>query len=147
MKHKIVFLLVSLIVVGCEKNIINVPATDGIAILPRVGNVQIMLDFNGNKSITVKNENARAVGVYVTKDNQTDVVLFSDAYIGATKSSNQTGVHFEYGWELRVTVVKYKDLAGSVIAFLDALGAGFLDQLDNFWIEERYEQVIVVQNK
>lgn len=129
---------------ACQKHVINVPAPEGIAILPRVGNVQIIFDFNGNKNITVKNENARAVGVYVVKDNQEDVVLFSDAYIGATKSSTQSGVHFAYGWELRVTVVKYKEAVDAFASFLDALGSGFLDKLDDFWIEVRYEQVVVI---
>ncbi|OGL88333.1 hypothetical protein A3I42_01350 [Candidatus Uhrbacteria bacterium RIFCSPLOWO2_02_FULL_49_11] len=71
--------------------------------------------------------------------------MFSDGYVGKRGSSTHRGTNFEYGWELRVTVVIYRNLAGAIEAFLDALGADFLDHLQDIWIEERYEQVVVVK--
>lgn len=141
----VVFIIVILLLNNCERKILNVPATQGVARLPIIGNVEITLDFEaiGGKTVTVKNGNDRAVGVYIVKNNQPSIIVFSDGYIG--KSSVHTGVNFEYGWELKVTVVIYKDLAGAVIAFIDALGPNFLDAVKEFWIERRHEEVVVIQ--
>ena len=136
-----------LVLNGCEKKVINVPATEGIARLPVIGNVEIILDFEaiGGKTVTVKNGNDRGVGVYIVKNNDPSIIIFSDGWIGKRKSSVHTGINFEYGWELKVTVVIYKDLAGAIIAFINALGPNFLDEIKEFWIENRYEKTVVIE--
>ena len=144
----LITLFVGVLFFNCGKDIkVVTPTTEGIARLPRIGNVEIILDFNaiGGKSVSVSNGNDRAIGVYITKDDEPSIIVFSDGYVGKRGSSTHRGANFEYGWELRVTVVIYRNLAGAIEAFLDALGADFLDHLQDIWIEERYEQVVVVK--
>lgn len=143
---KAIFLvsLIFVLLLACEANILEVLATDGIAVLPRVGNVKIILDFNDG-AVSVLNQNASAVGVYITKFDESSIVVFSDGYIGGGKSETQTGVYFEYGWRLRVKVVVYKSLSASVSAFIASLGRNFLDNIQDFWIEKTYEEIVIIK--
>ncbi len=143
----IIALLAGVFFLNCGKDVRVVTPTDGIARLPRIGNVEITLDFDaiGGKSISVSNGNDRAVGVYVVKNDEPSIIVFSDGYIGKHGSSTHRGTNFEYGWELKVTVVIYNSLAGGFEAFIDALGLDFLDKIKNVWIEEKYEEIVVIK--
>jgi len=137
---------ISLFLFGCGGDTTILPAPSGIVRLPAAGNVEILLDFEGitGKKIVVTNGNDRTVGVSIVKDDDPSIIVFSDGWIGKRGVSARAGANFDFGWRLRVTTVIYKDLGASVESFLDSLGATFLDDLKDFWIEKRYEQVVLV---
>src|SRR3989338_2260017 len=111
-----IIMLVGALLLKCGGDVkVVTPTTEGIARLPRIGNVEITLDFNaiGGKTVTVSNGNDRAVGVYVVKNDEPSITVFSDGYIGKHGSSTHRGTNFEYGWELKVTVVIYRSLGGA----------------------------------
>lgn len=115
----IIALLVGVLFLCCEKDIHIVTPTGGIARLPRIGNVEIVLDFNaiGGKTVTISNGNDRAIGVHIEKNDEPSIIVFSDGFVGKRGSSTRRGTNFEYGWELRVMVVIYRNLAGAIEVF------------------------------
>ncbi len=71
--------------------------------------------------------------------------MFSDGWIGRRNSSTHRGVNFEFGWKLKVTVVVYNSVGEGFAAFPDALGPGFLDRINEIWIQEKHEVVVVLK--
>lgn len=139
-------LLLVLMFLNCGDRIVAVETTDGMARLPAIGNVEIVLDFEGinGKAVTVKNGNDRVVGVNVVRADDPAIVVFSDSYIGRGKSSIHEGVNFEHGWELNVTVVVYKDLGSTIMSLVEAIGPNFLDQIQDAWVAEKYYQNVLI---
>lgn len=139
-----VFLILSLSSCG---DVINVGATEGLVRLPTVNNVEVVLDIESinGKTVRVSNANSRAVGVNIKKADDESVVVFSDSWIGGGKTVARSGVHFERGWHLLVTIVVYKDAGGGVNGFIQSLGTDFLDDIQDFHIESQREMTVVIE--
>lgn len=145
MKFRQFILILSILLLSCETNVMQVKTNDGIAHLAIVKNVEIKLDFESanGQEVIVTNNNARAVGVKIVKNDEPSVVVFSDSWINHGGVSSTGDTYFEYDWKFKVTIVVYKDLAGVASAFIDALGPGFLTNLKDIWLEEQPVDVIV----
>ena len=89
-KHFLILIIVFAVpFFNCETNITQVKTQNGIARFPMVGNVEIKLDFESANGleVIVTNNNARAVGVYITKAGESSIIVFSDSWIGKGKTS------------------------------------------------------------
>jgi len=149
MKKLIIFL--AMLFLSCGETIIAPPdvyylLTDGDLATYEVGHIQLQFNFAAitGKEIMVINGNDRAIGVYITIEGNDAVVVFSDSWIGGLKSHTQEAVFYE-DERLYVRIVVYKSLGGAIQTFIASLGEGFLDKLNDTWIETEYEQIIVLQ--
>ncbi len=146
--------LVSIITVmflfSCEENITStiyeVEPKNGYARLPYIGNFEVVLDFEalGGSAVNVYNANDQAAGVYIEKKNEPGVVLFSDGWIASRDAETRRGVHYEYGWEIKVSVVVYNKLSQAIQALIRNLGGDFLLDLEEVWIRQKYEKTIII---
>ncbi len=151
---QVFLLVVMLIVLGCSETVeeivpptqvtINDSNEDGVWHVPSdsiLGNVDVWFLPNTmqGSAIWLINGPGRAVGFDVTNASDRSTVYFGDGYTGAGKFKAETGTTIPVQRWVYVRVVVYRTFSGAIAAFLDALGAGFFDELQDVWIEAIYE--------
>lgn len=106
-----------------------------------LGNVDVWFIPNTmqGSAIWLINGPGRAVGFDVTNAEDRSTVYFGDGYTAAGKHKAETGTTIPVRRWVYVRIVVYRTLSGAIAAFLDALGPGFFDELQDVWIEEIYE--------
>jgi hypothetical protein len=150
MKNKLLFSAIfTAFFLNCSDSITQITDDgDEIVTLPAISNVEITLNFNAisGKPVTVDNANDKDIGVRISKNDDTSIVIFSDGWIGKTKKEIIGGTNFEYGWEIKVEVVIYKSLGSTVIAYLESIGdRNFFENLDDSYVESQGSQIFVIK--
>jgi hypothetical protein len=143
MKKRLLALVVVIACLGCDTAKVVGPTSDGSFVrLPSIANVAITLDFETG-AVTVVNRNDRGVGVRIERVNGPGIV-FSDAWIGKNDASAHVS-GFSHGWRLKVTVVIYHSWVEAISAVIEALGENFLNGLQDIWVDDQVEQIVIIQ--
>ncbi len=83
------------------------------------------------------------VGMDIRDRNNNAFIYFADSYIAAGDNTAQTGTQIPWDRWLKVRLVVYKSgLAGWVVSFLNSLGMDFFDSLEDYMIEDTYENEV-----
>jgi len=138
--------LIAIFLAGCgeEKTVIQ---SETEIYSYTIGNIELIFNFNSifGKELTMNNANDRAVGVYIVDNNNQSQIIFSDGWTWGGNSEVEDDVNFNHNQELKVTVVIYNDLANAFSAFIEALGPNFLEEIEGIWIQDQFEEIIVLQ--
>jgi len=112
-----------------------------------LGNVDVWFIPNTlqGSAIWVINGPARAIGFDVTNLERT-TYYYGDGYIGSGKNKAETGTIIPENQWILVRVVVYNTLGGGFGVFLESLGAGFFDSVEDIWIEEVFEAQVFLSN-
>lgn len=149
-RPKIFWIAVAIILLGCseEKKPTEVTMTDanqdGVWHVPPdsiLGNVDVWFipgTLQGS-AIWLINGPGRPVGLDVTDAGERSTVYFGDGYTGAGSHKAETGTTIPLRRWIYVRIVVYRTFSGVIQAFIESLGAGFFDSLEDVWIEGVYE--------
>ncbi len=111
-----------------------------------VGNVELKFDFDTilGKVIYWLNGNDRAIGIYITDNQDPGKIILSDSWTGGLKPDINRAV-FSSGQEMRVTIIIYKDVNAIIKSFIQSLSGNFLQDIQDSWIERQMTTVIKLQ--
>ncbi|MDD2228949.1 MAG: hypothetical protein PHY48_06025 [Candidatus Cloacimonetes bacterium] len=110
-----------------------------------MGNTEIFFIPNTiqGSAIWVINGPGANVGMDIRDKHNNAFIYYADSYIAASGNTAQTGTQIPWDRWLKVRMVIYKSgLAGWVVSFLNALGMDFFDSLENYMIEQVYENEV-----
>ncbi|MDP2586841.1 MAG: hypothetical protein Q8P32_03660 [Candidatus Komeilibacteria bacterium] len=106
-----------------------------------LGNVDLLLiksTMQGD-AIWLINGPARAVGLDITNAENRSIYYFGEGYTGAGNNHPATGTTLPLNTRIYVRLVVYRTLPGGVIFFLQSIGQGFFDHLEDSWVEAVFE--------
>lgn len=106
-----------------------------------LGNLELTFLMNSlqGDAILLINGPARAVGIDLTDAEDRSTVYFGEGYTGGGNTHLSTGTVIPTGRWLYCRAVVYRTLSGAVVAFLESIGEGFFDHLEDNWVEGVYE--------
>lgn len=112
-----------------------------------IGNVELIFNFASifGKQLTMNNANDRAVGVYVVDNNEPSMIIFSDSWTWGGNVEVLNDATFNHNQELKITIVIYNDFAGTIWGLIEALGPDFLEEIQDAWIEDEFEEIIILE--
>lgn len=94
-------------------------------------------------AIWVINGPAANVGIDIRDKDSSSFIYFADSYIGSGSNTAQTGTQIPWNKWMKVRVVVYKSgLSGIVVNIIQALGLDFFDSLEDYMIEQIYENEV-----
>ena len=142
----VVFIGLLLFCCGCEERT-TVLQSDEEFYSYMIGNVELIFNFTSifGKELTMNNANDRAVGVYIVDNNDSSLIIFSDSWTWGGNSEVESDVNFNHNQELKVIVVIYTDVSSFIANFIQALGPDFLEEIQDIWVQARYEEIVVLQ--
>ncbi len=98
-------------------------------------------------AIWVINGPGANVGMDIRDRDNDAFIYYADSYISSGGNTAQTGTQIPWNRWLKVRLVVYNSgLAGWVVSFLDALGLDFFDSLEDYMIEQVYENEILLSS-
>lgn len=149
---KIIPLTAGLLFLACAKQVTKPPdqvylsdsnSDQTVRIPPGelLGNLELTFLKNTlqGDAILLINGPARAVGFDLTDAANRSVFYFGEGYTGAGNTHLATGTVIPLNRWLHCRAVIYRTLSGTVVVFLESLGEGFFDRLEDVWIEAVYE--------
>lgn len=94
-------------------------------------------------AIWVINGPGANVGLDIRDRGNNAFIYFADSYIARGDNTAQTGTQIPWNRWLKVRLVVYKSgLSGWVVSFLNALGLDFFDSLEDYMIEQIWENEV-----
>jgi len=94
-------------------------------------------------AIWVINGPAANIGIDIRDKDSSSFIYFADSYIGSGSNTAQTGTQIPWNKWMKVRVVVYKSgLSGIVVNIIQALGLDFFDSLEDYMIEQIYENEV-----
>ncbi|PIS42441.1 MAG: hypothetical protein COT24_03655 [Candidatus Kerfeldbacteria bacterium CG08_land_8_20_14_0_20_40_16] len=131
---------------GCEENT-TVLQSETESYTYRYANVELIFNFDSifGEQLTLNNANAMPVGVYVVDNNNPDLVVFTDNWTWNGSTNTTTDINFSEGQELKVIIVIYSQEGILAFPIISLLGSNFLSGLEDTWIQEKHEEVIILQ--
>jgi len=94
-------------------------------------------------AIWVINGPGANVGLDIRERGNNAFIYFADSYIARGDNTAQTGTQIPWNRWLKVRLVVYKSgLSGWVVSFLNALGLNFFDSLEDYMIEQIWENEV-----
>ncbi|MDZ4121546.1 MAG: hypothetical protein U1C33_03950 [Candidatus Cloacimonadaceae bacterium] len=87
------------------------------------------------------------VGLDIRDRSNSAFIYYADSYIGSGSNSAQTGTQIPWNRWMRVRLVVYKSgLSGIIVSFIQALGLDFFDSLEDYMIEQIYENDVYLSS-
>jgi len=115
-----------------------------------LGNTEIFFipETIQGSAIWIINGPGANVGIDIRDKSNSAFIYYSDSYIGSGSNSAQTGTQIPWNRWMRVRIVVYKSgLSGIIVSFIEALGLDFFDSLEDYKIEQIYENDVFLSAK
>ena len=157
MSRLLFLLLISLFILSCEYQPTQVKVSDAnqdavAHLVPDpdiMGNTEIFFipgTIQGS-AIWVINGPGANVGLDIRDRDNNAFIYYADSYLSAGSNTAQTGTQIPWNRWLRVRLVIYKSgLSGWIVSALDAMGLDFFDSLEDYMIEETYENEVFLSS-
>lgn len=98
-------------------------------------------------AIWVINGPGSNIGLDIRAKSNSAFIYYADSYIAQGSNTAQTGTQIPWNKWLKVRMVVYESgLSGLIVSFLEALGLGFFDSLEDYMIEAVYEADIYLSS-
>ncbi len=152
-----IFIAIALLLLSCSDDPTQITVKDSnqdaVAHLSPnpdiMGNTELFFIPNTiqGSAIWVINGPGANVGLDIRDKNNSAFIYYADSYIGSGSNSAQTGTQIPWDRWLRVRLVVYESgLSGYIVSFLQLLGMDFFDSLEDYMIEEVFENDVFLSS-